>query len=433
MGAQKIQDLIGKTDNRLENIEGEIKELDDAITIVTPEVRENTKRLNEFDKGIKSNIESIDQLKANNTNTANQITNILQANININEQLQSLNENSGTKEDLNNIIKTNEQAIGELKKGFDENINNIMTANITINENFNGLQIKSEETRKALEDIKNNHKEDINILTQNIDSEKERIDNIEEEVKELDDSIKQVATNVDKNTNCLHELENAKLLHRDAIDETKHLILEIDTKLKGIDAANSDRIKKAEENIQTNTDQLGLLDGSTKYITEQITNIFQTNIATDEKINQIEELRQKSDTKIKAEFDNLNQELNEFEEKNAQKIQDLIGKTDNRLENIEGEIKELDDAITTVTPEVRENTKRLNEFDKGIKSNIESIDQLKANSTNTANQITNILQANININEQLQSLNENSGTKEDLNNIIKTNEQAIGELKKGFD
>merc|ERR1712080_659411 len=307
-------------------------------------------------------------------------------------------------EDLNNIIKTNEQGIGELKKGFDENINNIMTANITINENFNGLQIKSEETRKALEDIKNSHKADITILTQNIGSEKERIDNIEEEIKELDDSIKQVSNNVDKNTNCLHELENATLLHSDAIDETKHLILEIDTKLKGIDAASSDRIKKAEENIQTNTDQIGLLDGSTKYITEQITNIFQTNIATDEKINQIEELRQKSDTKIKAEFDNLNQELNEFEEKNTQKIQDLIGKTDNRLENIEGEIKELDDAITTVTPEVRENTKRLNEFDKGIKSNIESIDQLKANNTNTANQITNILQANININEQLQSL-----------------------------
>merc|ERR1711874_776815 len=180
---------------------------------------------------------------------------------------------------------------------------------------------------------------------------KERIDNIEEEVKELDDSIKQVTTNVEKNTNCLHELENAKLLHRDSIDETKHLILEIDTKLKGIDAASSDRIKKAEENIQTNTDQIGLLDGSTKYITEQISNIFQTNIATDEKINQIEELRQKSDTKIKAEFDNLIQELNEFEDKNAQKIQDLSGKTDNRLENIEEEIKELDDAITTVTPE----------------------------------------------------------------------------------
>merc|ERR1711874_478682 len=288
--AQKIQDLSGKTDNRLENIEEEMKELDDAITTVTPEVKENTKRLNEFDKGIKSNIESIDQLKVNSTNTANQITNILQANMNINEQLQSLNENSGTKEDLNNIIKTNEQAIGELKKGFNENINNIMTANITINENFNGLQIKSEETRKALEDIKNSHNEDITILTKNIDTEKERIDNIEEEMKELDDSIKQVATNVEKNTNCLHDLENAKLLHRDSIDETKHLILEIDTKLKDIDAASSDRIKKAEENIQINKDQIVLLDGSTKYITEQISNIFQTNIATDEKINQIEEL-----------------------------------------------------------------------------------------------------------------------------------------------
>merc|ERR1712015_133955 len=102
----------------------------------------------------------------------------------------------------------------------------------------------------------------------------------------------------------------------------------------------------AEENIQTNTDQIGLLDGSTKYITEQINNISQTIITTDEKINQIEELRQKSDAKIKAEFDNLIQELNEFEEKNAQKFQDLSGKSEKRLENIEEEIKELDDAIT---------------------------------------------------------------------------------------
>merc|ERR1739844_489056 len=102
----------------------------------------------------------------------------------------------------------------------------------------------------------------------------------------------------------------------------------MDTKLKGSDAANSDRIKKAEENIQTNSDQIGLLDGSTKYITEQINNIFQSNITIDEKINQTEVLRQKSDEKIKVEFDNLIKELNEFEEKNNQKIQELGEKTD---------------------------------------------------------------------------------------------------------
>merc|ERR1712203_513901 len=50
---------------------------------------------------------------------------------NINEKLKSLHDNSGTKEDLNIIIKTNEQAIDQLKKNFDENINSIMTANIT--------------------------------------------------------------------------------------------------------------------------------------------------------------------------------------------------------------------------------------------------------------------------------------------------------------
>merc|ERR1711874_436438 len=102
--------------------------------------------------GIKSNIESIVQLKENIRNSSDQMNNMMQANININEQLQILHSNSGTKDDLNSIIKTNEQAIDELKRGFNENINNIMTANVTINENFNGLHIKSEETRRELAD-----------------------------------------------------------------------------------------------------------------------------------------------------------------------------------------------------------------------------------------------------------------------------------------
>jgi predicted RNase H-like nuclease (RuvC/YqgF family) len=36
-----------------------------------------------------------------------------------------------------------------------------------------------------------------------------------------------------------------------------------------------------------------------------------------EKVNQTEELRQKSDAKIKSEFDNLNQELNEIMSKSS--------------------------------------------------------------------------------------------------------------------
>merc|ERR1712088_936395 len=102
----------------------------------------------------------------------------MQVNFTINEQLQHLNESSGTKEDLNNIIKVNEQAIGELKKNFDENINNIMTANITINENFNGLHIKSEETRKDLEDLKSIHNIDVDDLKKNITSNRSKIEDL---------------------------------------------------------------------------------------------------------------------------------------------------------------------------------------------------------------------------------------------------------------
>merc|ERR1712080_7680 len=134
------------------------------------------------------------------------------------------------------------------------------------------------------------------------------------EMRELDDTITQITTDVQKNTNDLQKFDDIKSLHESATNETKHLILEIDTKLKEFDAVSSDRLKNAEENIQSNTDQIGLLNGSTKYITEQISNIFQSNITIDEKIIQMEELKQKSDAKIKAEFDNLMQELNEFEE-----------------------------------------------------------------------------------------------------------------------
>jgi chromosome segregation ATPase len=188
---------------------------------------------------------------------------------------------------LDNIIANNAQGIDDLRRGFEENISNIMSTNVTINENFNGLQIKSEETWKALEDVKKHHNEDISTLTKNIDSEKERIDNIEEEMKELDDTITQITTDIEKNTDRLNELENAKVVDRAGMDETKHLILEIDSKLKTLDAGSNDRLKKAEEDIKTNADQIGLLDGSTKYITEQITNLFKTNITIDEKIQDL--------------------------------------------------------------------------------------------------------------------------------------------------
>merc|ERR1711874_528677 len=100
------------TTNRsmIENLNEKIKDTDDKAT-------KNSIAIQNFqDKSVKT-FESIDTRLQSHDET----------NININEQLQTLHDNSGTKEDLNSIIKTNEQAIDELKKGFNENIANIMT------------------------------------------------------------------------------------------------------------------------------------------------------------------------------------------------------------------------------------------------------------------------------------------------------------------
>merc|ERR1711874_388805 len=137
-------------------------------------------------------------------------------------------------------------------------------------------------------------------------------------------------------------IENTKILDRAAINETKHLILEVDSKLNDIDTTSSDRLKKAEENILSNEEQIGLLDGNNKYITEQISNIFQTNITIDEK------------------------------------IQDLNGKTDTKFEHLGNKVKKIDDVIISLTPEVKKNTKEIESLHEKSETNIETLEnQLK--------------------------------------------------------
>merc|ERR1712083_408446 len=128
---------------------------------------------------------------------------------NINEKLKSLHDNSGTKEDLNIIIKTNEQAIDQLKKNFDENINSIMTANITINENFNGLHVKSEEINKNLEDLKSKQGEDVDDLKKNIASNRSMIDDLNEEIKDVKDKASNNSTVIQNfQDNCFKNFES---------------------------------------------------------------------------------------------------------------------------------------------------------------------------------------------------------------------------------
>merc|ERR1719186_1948929 len=216
-----------------------------------------------------------------------------------------------TNEDIVSIKDNNAQAIDNLRKGFEDNISNIISTNITINENFNGLQIKSEETIKALEEVKNNHQ-------QNIDSEKERVDNIIDEMKELDDSITEITADNGRNTENISELQNMMAFDKASMVETKQLIQEIDSKLNGLDAASTDRLMKAEENIKTNVKQISLLEGSSKNISEQVNNLFQTNVSIDTKI---QELHGKSENDLEG----LKNKLENMEDGNKYNIEKISG------------------------------------------------------------------------------------------------------------
>jgi len=61
-------------------------------------------------------------------------------------------------------------------------------------------------------------------------------------MKELDDMVTKITTSIERNTDQINKLENGVALDRAGMDETKHLILEIDSKLKGLDAASTDRL-----------------------------------------------------------------------------------------------------------------------------------------------------------------------------------------------
>merc|ERR1711874_552261 len=155
------------------------------------------------------------------------------------------------------------------------------------------------------------------ILTKNIDCERERVDQIMEEMKELDDTVTQNTTNIGRNSEHVNKLENTLVLNRVSIDETKHLMVEIDSKLKGLDEASSDRMGKAEENIKTNIEQISLLDGSSKYVNEQINNLFQTNLTIDAKI---QELKEKSQNDMHG----LENKLENMKDQNKYNIEKII-------------------------------------------------------------------------------------------------------------
>merc|ERR1712055_189881 len=444
----KINDIVENTKNidsekeRVDNIIEEIKELDDTITNITSDIEINNNQIDELQKATSFDRTRMDESKHM----------ILE----IDSKLKDLDATSTDRfKKAEENIKTNDEQIQLLDgptKYISEQINNLSQTNILIDAKIQELNGKSQEDMQDLESKLKNLEEGSKYNVEKIISIEEAmliqseklqyIQILDNRMKVMDEekqkSDAKAREDLDESTSKNSQaIEGLKKVYDDKFAnitstniEINETVNNIHNQFKEFEVSSSDRLKKAEDNIQTNSDQIGLLDGSTKYITGQINNIFQTNITIDEKINQTEELRQKSDTKIKAEFDNLIQELNEFEKKNNKKIQDLSKKTEIEFKDIEEEVKELDDAITGVTPEVKKNTERLNELDKakeadqlkldetkqfileinnkltlideegkaglknaeeGIRSNNGEIDQLKETSKHTSDEIKNII------------------------------------------
>merc|ERR1739842_77296 len=353
----KINDIVENTKNidsekeRVDNIIEEIKELDDTITNITSDIERNNNQIDELQKDTSFDRTRMDESKHMIREIDSKLKDLDAAST---DRFKKAEEN----------IKTNDEQIQLLDgstKYISEQINNLSQTNILIEAKIQELNGKSQEDMQDLESKLKNLEEGSKYNVEKIISIEEAmliqseklqyiqiIDNrmkaMDEEKQKSDAKAREdLDESTSKNSQAIEGLKNVyddKFANITSTNiEINETFNNIHNQFKEFEASSSDRLKKAEDNIQTNSDQIGLLDGSTKYITEQINNIFQTNITIDEKINQTEELRQKSDTKIKAEFDNLIQELNEFEEKNNQKMQELGEKTDMRLGNIEEEIK----------------------------------------------------------------------------------------------
>merc|ERR1711874_128858 len=239
--------------------------------------------------------------------------------------------------------------MGELRKGVDENINNIMTANISINENFNGLHIKSEETRKVLDDLMIRHSTDVDDLIKNITSNTSMIEDLNEKIKDVDDKAI-------KNYTFIQNIQDSSVKNMKSIEAT----------LKGLDDGN-------------------------RANSEKIISIQETTIIQAEKIQEInklnDETRKQDETKIKEELEKITnnnmQTLKALDDvKNNQK-EDVTMLTKNieyekeRINNIEEEMKELDDTVTRITTDVVKNTNHLQELENAKILHGSSIDETK--------------------------------------------------------
>jgi len=129
----------------------------------------------------------------------------------------------------------------------------------------------------------------------------------------------------------------------------------------------------AEENIKTNVEQISLLDGSSKYITQQINNILQTNITFDSKIQELKGNTQKDMQGLEYKLDNL-EDQNKY---NIEKIISIEEAMQIHAEKLQY-IQILDNRMKVMNDEKQKSDAKAKEdLDETASKNTQAIDGLK--------------------------------------------------------
>jgi chromosome segregation ATPase len=220
-----------------------------------------------------------------------------------------------SEDSLEEVVAKNGQAVNDLNVSIED----ILKSNNSQNERINSIHIKSEEIFSTLHTWKKKQDENLKNLDTKLTSLEladvyfqeanrqftDRVSNVEERAKKMQeesfnqqnyDEIKMQLMDLLKSVS---EINKDKKKLSDRIDRvldkekdhdirledlegidmsyTKNLIFQIDSKLKQLD-----------ESIQLNSENIASLNGNTYNVSEQVSNIFTTNISLTEKITGLE-------------------------------------------------------------------------------------------------------------------------------------------------
>merc|ERR1711970_261756 len=180
-------------------------------------------------------------------------------------------------------------------------------------------------------------------------------------------------------------------------EATKNLILEIDTKLKGYDELASQKLRESEDNIQKNAQDIASQSNLLKEHTENINNFISSNATFN---NQLIALETKSEDFLK-----------------------YLQVERQRIDNVESELKNLDETVQKAQPEIKRNTERLDGLDAHHNELAKNLNETSKQVQDNSKEITSLKQV-------ITNQNNNLG---DLEGRVKQNEDQIKHIDDTLD